>query len=291
MGLVILQRWWRRYLMARYLRKVRELEAQQAVLRKKMEKLEARMRAIDALHGHKLCLDPARSTSDSRHSMASTKLQQEQQPETATSKNRLTKAQSAPPAMQIQPVKIQSPTMRSEQHPPTSPPRYQEAIAVVEKSLVAAIRLANTTFTSKSNAPISVNQTFQQTMQRHLTEMHTNLVAAMQAYDSPDWTTIDNFDEPLPYTLGSLPWKRLMDDWSQGDSARVGELTRWLALALNPDFKETLRPIELECMQPVVLEGFLRLIVPALMQHKDVVVQTKPIQATLLRLQVKPSRP
>ncbi|KAG9412657.1 hypothetical protein AC1031_015567 [Aphanomyces cochlioides] len=287
MGLVVLQRWWRRYLMARYLRKARELEAQQAVLRKKMEKLEARMRAMDALHGHKLCLDPARSTSDSRHSMTSTKIQQEQQPETTTSKSRLTKAQSAPPAMQIQPVKIQSPTMRSEQHPPTLPPRYQEVIAIVEKSLVAAIRLTNTNF----NAPISVNQTFQQSMQRHLTEMHTNLVAAMQAYDSPDWTTIDKFDEPLPYTLGSLPWKRLMDDWSQGDSARVGELTRWLALALNPDFKETLRPIELECMQPVVLEGFLRLIVPALMQHKDVVVQTKPIQATLLRLQVKPSRP
>ncbi|KAF0695422.1 Aste57867_13771 [Aphanomyces stellatus] len=129
-------------------------------------------------------------------------------------------------------------------------------------------------------------QATQQTMLRFIADIQSNVVAAMHASESRDWTTLATFDEPLPYGLGSLPWKRLLDDWVQGDASKVGPLMRWLAVALNPTYRETLPPLELQCLEPMVLEGFLGLVVPVLQLQRNILVQTKPMDATLLRSEV-----
>ncbi|RHY33591.1 hypothetical protein DYB32_001528 [Aphanomyces invadans] len=312
MGLVVLQRWWRKHLLARYERKAKALEAQQDALRKKMEHLEKRMGALDGLQS---CKDQRRERqSRSSNSNQQSAVSLKRSPDAYVEEKQTSREQEvvvAPASRRLMhPLKLQSPVMMSVGLPTIAeghagalpnakstnvPLRYQDAIEAVEMSLVSLIRVVTGAFDSTQKMssvggktpPVVLAAATQQMIRRLLTDVHSNLLAAMQAHDSPGWTTINNFDDPLPYSLGSLPWKRLMDDWAKGDTAKIGDLTRWLALALNPGYTDALPPLEVTCLQPVVLEGFLRLVVPTLREcRRGVVVQTKPMEGSILRVDV-----
>ncbi|RHY02016.1 hypothetical protein DYB37_001526 [Aphanomyces astaci] len=311
MGLILLQRWWRKHLLARYQRKAKVLELQQDALRKKMDVLERRMRALDGLESRKerQLGDQSRSSNSNQQSSAVSMKRSggddyhEDKPRLGRREQEVTP--SAGPRRLMQPLKLQSPVMlsidtasmgqkRDVISPAPSTLRYQDAIEAVEVSLVSLMRVVHTAFDRKVPSvggkapPVVLVATTQATIRRHLSDVHSNLLAAMQAHDSPDWTAIDHLDDPLPYSLGSLPWKRLMDDWAKGDADKIGDLTRWLALALNPDdCTDALPPLELTCLQPMVMEGFLRLVVPTLREcRRGIRVQSKPVQGSVLRLDV-----
>ncbi|EQC41037.1 hypothetical protein SDRG_02094 [Saprolegnia diclina VS20] len=183
----------------------------------------------------------------------------------------------------------------------------QESLEGMEKSFHILLRVMRVVFSGRKTdgsqkvpSSIIVSHQIQQTIVRLLSEIHERLDDTMQIQasllDEPmatpkaSWKTMAHTEALLPYTLGSDPWNRLCRDWAQGSETKVASLHRWLDAALHKP-TNCLKPIELQCLHPVVLEGFLKLVVPALKAKHghSMVVQTKPLTGTLLRLQFQSS--
>ena len=103
------------------------------------------------------------------------------------------------------------------------------------------------------------------------------------------WEEIRNFPPALQYELGSVPWKRLLTDWAQGNPKKLDYMTRWLKNVLgrgpieNGPFP---MGVELKSVTPMMLDGFLQLIIPKLDERPDinVHVHTKEFIGTSMRI-------
>ncbi|OQS00206.1 hypothetical protein THRCLA_06138 [Thraustotheca clavata] len=192
----------------------------------------------------------------------------------------------------------------------------QESLEGMEKSFHILLRVMRVVFSGKKSdngqkvpSSIIVSHQIQQTIVRLLSEIHERLDDTIQIHStmlterssvslppptpSPRsnnaWKTISQIEPVLPYAMGSAPWNRLFHDWSQGSEHKVAALHRWLETALHKP-TDMMKPIELQCLHPVVLEGFLKLVVPTIkMKHSNLVVQTKPLTGAILRLHFQPT--
>ncbi|OQR86521.1 hypothetical protein ACHHYP_10457 [Achlya hypogyna] len=228
------------------------------------------------------------------------------------------------PARPTRPIKSLQPSVSPKLSPKYSPKQVpspvssvresasttvlQESLEGMEKSFHILLRVMRVVFSGrkadgnqKVPSSIIVSQQLQQTIVRLLSEIHERLDDTMQIHASlvhepslpspktGSWKTVTKVEPALPYTLGSEPWNRLFRDWAHGSETKIASLHRWLDAALhNPTC--ALKPIELQCLHPVVLEGFMKLIIPTLKaKHSHMVVQTKPLTGALLRIQFQPT--
>ncbi|ETV87400.1 hypothetical protein H257_00993 [Aphanomyces astaci] len=103
------------------------------------------------------------------------------------------------------------------------------------------------------------------------------------------WDEIKTNAAPLPYTLGSTPWKRLLTDWAQGNPKKLEYMSRWLQNVLEGgDVEHGGFPlgVELKSVTPMMLEGFMQLVIPKLAERQDVKVHvhTKEFIGTSMRI-------
>ncbi|KAF1315141.1 Myosin-like protein, partial [Globisporangium splendens] len=103
------------------------------------------------------------------------------------------------------------------------------------------------------------------------------------------WEEIRNFPPPMHYTLGSVPWKRLLTDWAQGNPKKLDYMTRWLKNVLDggPIVSDTFpMGVELKYVTPMMLDGFMQLIIPKLAERPDIQVHvhTKEFIGTSMRI-------
>ncbi|ETW09954.1 hypothetical protein H310_00375 [Aphanomyces invadans] len=103
------------------------------------------------------------------------------------------------------------------------------------------------------------------------------------------WDEIKTTAPPLPYTLGSTPWKRLLTDWAQGNPKKLEYMNRWLQNVLEGgDVEHGGFPlgVELKSVTPMMLEGFIQLVIPKLAERQDVKVHvhTKEFIGTSMRI-------
>ncbi len=101
-----------------------------------------------------------------------------------------------------------------------------------------------------------------------------------------------NHAPPLPYTLGSTPWKRLLTDWAQGNPKKLDYMTRWLQNVLDGgDIEHGPFPlgVELKSVTPMMLEGFIQLVIPKLAERPDIKVHvhTKEFIGTSMRIKLE----
>ncbi|KAF0695692.1 Aste57867_13514 [Aphanomyces stellatus] len=103
------------------------------------------------------------------------------------------------------------------------------------------------------------------------------------------WDEIKTNAPALPYTLGSTPWKRLLTDWAQGNPKKLEYMSRWLQNVLEGgDVENGGFPlgVELKSVTPMMLEGFIQLVIPKLAERADVKVHvhTKEFIGTSMRI-------
>ncbi|CAK4660909.1 hypothetical protein LEN26_019408 [Aphanomyces euteiches] len=103
------------------------------------------------------------------------------------------------------------------------------------------------------------------------------------------WDEIKTNAPALPYTLGSTPWKRLLTDWAQGNPKKLEYMTKWLQNVLEGgDVEHGGFPlgVELKSVTPMMLEGFIQLVIPKLAERQDVKVHvhTKEFIGTSMRI-------
>ncbi|OQR97414.1 myosin [Thraustotheca clavata] len=103
------------------------------------------------------------------------------------------------------------------------------------------------------------------------------------------WDEIKTNSPPLPYTLGSTPWKRLLTDWAQGNPKKLDYMSRWLQNVLEGgDIENGPFPlgVELKSVTPMMLEGFIQLVIPKLAERPDIKVHvhTKEFIGTSMRI-------
>ncbi|KAL0589810.1 hypothetical protein ABG067_002035 [Albugo candida] len=103
------------------------------------------------------------------------------------------------------------------------------------------------------------------------------------------WEEIRNFPPALHYTLGSVPWKRLLTDWAQGNPKKLDYMKRWLKNVLDGGpIVSTSFPmgVELKYVTPMMLDGFMQLIIPKLAERPDIQVHvhTKEFIGTSMRI-------
>ncbi|POM63350.1 Myosin-like protein [Phytophthora palmivora] len=103
------------------------------------------------------------------------------------------------------------------------------------------------------------------------------------------WEEIRNFPPPMHYSLGSVPWKRLLTDWAQGNPKKLDYMTRWLKNVLDggPIVSETFpMGVELKYVTPMMLDGFMQLVIPKLAERPDIQVHvhTKEFIGTSMRI-------
>lgn len=103
------------------------------------------------------------------------------------------------------------------------------------------------------------------------------------------WEEIRNFPPPMQFTLGSVPWKRLLTDWAQGNPKKLDYMTRWLKNVLDggPIVSDTFpMGVELKYVTPMMLDGFMQLIIPKLAERPDIQVHvhTKEFIGTSMRI-------
>lgn len=103
------------------------------------------------------------------------------------------------------------------------------------------------------------------------------------------WEEVKNFPPPMQYELGSVPWKRLLSDWAQGNPKKLDYMTRWLRNVLEGGKIENgpfPMGVELKSVTPMMLDGFMQLIIPKLNERADVIVHvhTKEFIGTSMRI-------
>ncbi|KAI9918945.1 hypothetical protein PsorP6_011466 [Peronosclerospora sorghi] len=103
------------------------------------------------------------------------------------------------------------------------------------------------------------------------------------------WEEIRNFPPPMHYNLGSVPWKRLLTDWAQGNPKKLDYMTRWLKNVLDggPIVSDTFpMGVELKYVTPMMLDGFMQLVIPKLAERPDIQVHvhTKEFIGTSMRI-------
>nr|CCA19359.1 myosinlike protein putative [Albugo laibachii Nc14] len=103
------------------------------------------------------------------------------------------------------------------------------------------------------------------------------------------WEEIRNFPPALHYTLGSVPWKRLLTDWAQGNSKKLDYMKRWLKNVLDggPIVSSSFpMGVELKYVTPMMLDGFMQLIIPKLAERPNIQVHvhTKEFIGTSMRI-------
>ncbi|KAF1778308.1 P-loop containing nucleoside triphosphate hydrolase [Phytophthora cactorum] len=103
------------------------------------------------------------------------------------------------------------------------------------------------------------------------------------------WEEIRNFPPPMHYSLGSVPWKRLLTDWAQGNPKKLDYMTRWLKNVLDggPIVSDTFpMGVELKYVTPMMLDGFMQLVIPKLAERPDIQVHvhTKEFIGTSMRI-------
>jgi len=103
------------------------------------------------------------------------------------------------------------------------------------------------------------------------------------------WEEIRNFPPSMHYSLGSVPWKRLLSDWAQGNPKKLDYMTRWLKNVLDggPIVSDTFpMGVELKYVTPMMLDGFMQLVIPKLAERPDVQVHvhTKEFIGTSMRI-------
>ncbi|TYZ68775.1 hypothetical protein PybrP1_001880 [[Pythium] brassicae (nom. inval.)] len=103
------------------------------------------------------------------------------------------------------------------------------------------------------------------------------------------WEEIRNFPPPMQFSLGSVPWKRLLTDWAQGNPKKLDYMTRWLKNVLDggPIVSDTFpMGVELKYVTPMMLDGFMQLIIPKLAERPDIQVHvhTKEFIGTSMRI-------
>ncbi|KDO24664.1 hypothetical protein SPRG_10197 [Saprolegnia parasitica CBS 223.65] len=326
MALVQLQRWWRRCLLKLYEAKAKSLAEQQHMLETKIAIIKAQLvdpnanlpmtSLYDGLEVlHEQPTEDINAWMNEHEKLRAAVFDQLQ-----AIKTNVQYAQPSPavtPARPSRPIKgLSAPSPKTTPRPTSLPsPAHsaasssslrhmgkngmhplQDSLEGMEKSFHILLRVMRV----KVPSSIIVSHQIQQTIVRLLSEIHERLDETMQIQSSSmldeppatpkaSWKTMTHTDALLPYTLGSDPWNRLCRDWAQGSETKVASLHRWLDAALHKP-TNCLKPIELQCLHPVVLEGFLKLVVPALKaKHGNMVVQTKPLTGTLLRLQFQSS--
>ncbi|TMW66871.1 hypothetical protein Poli38472_011987 [Pythium oligandrum] len=107
------------------------------------------------------------------------------------------------------------------------------------------------------------------------------------------WEEIRNYPPPMQYTLGSVPWKRLLTDWAQGNPKKLDYMTRWLKNVLDggPIVSDTFpMGVELKYVTPMMLDGFMQLVIPKLAERPDIQVHvhTKEFIGTSMRITLSP---
>jgi myosin V len=107
------------------------------------------------------------------------------------------------------------------------------------------------------------------------------------------WEEIRNYPPPMHYSLGSVPWKRLLTDWAQGNPKKLDYMTRWLKNVLDggPIVSDTFpMGVELKYVTPMMLDGFMQLVIPKLAERPDVQVHvhTKEFIGTSMRITLSP---
>ncbi|CAI5721731.1 unnamed protein product [Peronospora destructor] len=103
------------------------------------------------------------------------------------------------------------------------------------------------------------------------------------------WEEIRNFPPSMHYNLGSVPWKRLLSDWAQGNPKKLDYMTRWLKNVLDggPIVSDTFpMGVELKYVTPMMLDGFMQLVIPKLAERPDIQVHvhTKEFIGTSMRI-------
>lgn len=103
------------------------------------------------------------------------------------------------------------------------------------------------------------------------------------------WEEIRNFPKAMHYSLGSVPWKRLLSDWAQGNPKKLDYMTRWLKNVLDggPIVSDTFpMGVELKYVTPMMLDGFMQLVIPKLAERPDIQVHvhTKEFIGTSMRI-------
>ncbi|TDH69876.1 hypothetical protein CCR75_002096 [Bremia lactucae] len=103
------------------------------------------------------------------------------------------------------------------------------------------------------------------------------------------WEEIRNFPPAMHYSLGSVPWKRLLTDWAQGNPKKLDYMTRWLKNVLDggPIVSDTFpMGVELKYVTPMMLDGFMQLVIPKLAERSDIQVHvhTKEFIGTSMRI-------
>uniref|UniRef100_M4BQD4 Myosin motor domain-containing protein n=1 Tax=Hyaloperonospora arabidopsidis (strain Emoy2) TaxID=559515 RepID=M4BQD4_HYAAE len=103
------------------------------------------------------------------------------------------------------------------------------------------------------------------------------------------WEEIRNFPPSMHYNLGSVPWKRLLADWAQGNPKKLDYMTRWLKNVLDggPIVSDTFpMGVELKYVTPMMLDGFMQLVIPKLAERPDIQVHvhTKEFIGTSMRI-------
>ncbi|CAI5713449.1 unnamed protein product [Peronospora effusa] len=103
------------------------------------------------------------------------------------------------------------------------------------------------------------------------------------------WEEIRNFPPSMHYNLGSVPWKRLLTDWAQGNPKKLDYMTRWLKNVLDggPIVSDTFpMGVELKYVTPMMLDGFMQLVIPKLAERPDIQVHvhTKEFIGTSMRI-------
>lgn len=103
------------------------------------------------------------------------------------------------------------------------------------------------------------------------------------------WEEINTFPEPLEYTIGSVPWKRLLSDWAQGNPKKLDYMVKWLKNILHGGpIENSPFPlgVELKSVSPMMLDGFMQLVIPTLNKRQDVNVHvhTKEFIGTSMRI-------
>ena len=103
------------------------------------------------------------------------------------------------------------------------------------------------------------------------------------------WEEIKNFPPPMQYQLSSVPWKRLLTDWAQGNPKKLDYMSRWLKNVLEGGKIENgpfPMGVELKSVTPMMLDGFMQLIIPKLAERPDinVHVHTKEFIGTSMRI-------
>jgi hypothetical protein len=103
------------------------------------------------------------------------------------------------------------------------------------------------------------------------------------------WEEIRNFPPSMHYSLGSVPWKRLLTDWAQGNPKKLDYMTRWLKNVLDggPIVSDTFpMGVELKYVTPMMLDGFMQLVIPKLAERPDIQVHvhTKEFIGTSMRI-------